>query len=77
VHIKHNQPQVLSSDSHLTIDTIHQTQNAANVLGVWRHYSRHSARLVVLNFFVSFTLQQNQKFYFTPTTFGVSSHTQL
>jgi len=37
VHFKHNQTQILSPDSHVTINTIHQTQDAANVLWVWRH----------------------------------------
>ena len=34
VHIKNNQPQDLSPNSHPTIDTIHQTQNAVKVLWV-------------------------------------------
>jgi len=34
VHIKHDQPQDLSHDSHVTIDTINQTQDAANMLWV-------------------------------------------
>ena len=34
VLIKHEQLQVLSPDSHATIGTIHQTQDAANVLRV-------------------------------------------
>jgi len=32
VNITHEQPQPLSADSHVTIDTIHQTQDAVNVL---------------------------------------------
>jgi len=32
VHFKHEQPQVLSPDSHVTIGIIQQTQDAANVL---------------------------------------------
>jgi len=36
VHFKHEQPQVLSPDSHVTIGTIQQTEEAANVLWVYR-----------------------------------------
>jgi len=43
VHIKHDQPQDLSPNSHLTIDTIHQTQDAVEVLWVCRRYSRYAA----------------------------------
>ena len=32
VHFKHEQPQVLSPDSHVTIGTIQQKQDAARVL---------------------------------------------
>jgi len=44
-HFKHEQPQVLSADSLVTIRTIQQTQDAANVLwvGLYRHNSRHAA----------------------------------
>jgi len=34
VHIKHEQPQVHSPDSHVSTDMIHQTQDADNVLWV-------------------------------------------
>jgi len=43
VYIQHNQPQDLSPNSHLTVDTIDQTQDAVNVLWIRRHYSRHAA----------------------------------
>jgi len=56
VHIKLEQPQVLSPDSHLTIDTIHQAQNAANVLLVWRHYSWHVASPAVMFIMLRFTI---------------------
>jgi len=32
VHFKHDQPHVLLIESHVTISTIQQTQDAANVL---------------------------------------------
>ena len=44
VHFKHERPHILSPDSHVTIGTIHQTQDAASVLWVYRHNSRHAAR---------------------------------
>jgi len=43
VHIKHDQLQDISSNSHLTIDTIHQTQDAVIVIWVCQHYSRQAA----------------------------------
>ena len=52
VHIKHERPQVLSRDPHVTIDTIDQTQDAANVLRVLRHYSRHAAWSTVILIFM-------------------------
>jgi len=36
-------------ESHVTIGTIQQTQDAASVLWVYRHNSCHAARPVVLN----------------------------
>jgi len=51
VHFKHKQSQVLSPDSHVTIGTIQQMQDAANVHWVCRHNSRHAAwPTVVLRF---------------------------
>jgi len=43
VRFKNEQPQVLSRDLHVAIDTIHRTQDAANVLWVYRHNSPHAA----------------------------------
>jgi len=43
VHFKHEQRQVLLMESHITIGTIQQTQNAASVLWVYRHNSWHAA----------------------------------
>jgi len=43
VHFKHRQSQVLSPFSHVTIGTIQQMQDAANVHSVYRHNSRHAA----------------------------------
>ena len=40
VDFKHEQPQVLSPDLHVAIGTIHQTQEAANVLWAYRHNSQ-------------------------------------
>jgi len=48
VHIKHDQPQVLSPDSHVAINTIDQTLDATNVLWTWRHYSRHAVWQTVI-----------------------------
>jgi len=41
MHIKHEQPQVLSPDSHVTIGTIQQTHPTE--LWVWRHNCTHAA----------------------------------
>ena len=43
VHFKHEQSQVLSPDSHVTIGTIQQMQGAANVHRAYWHNSRHAA----------------------------------
>jgi len=51
VHLKHDQAQDLYPSSHLTIDTLHQTQNAVKVLWVCQHHSRHAAwPTVILRF---------------------------
>jgi len=51
VHFKHVQPQVLLIESHVAIGTIQQTQDAASVLWVYRHNSRHAAwPTVILRF---------------------------
>jgi len=51
VHFKHEQPQVLSMESHITIGTIQQTQDSANVLWLYRHNSWHAAwPAVILRF---------------------------
>jgi len=34
MHIKQDHPRILSPNSHVTIDTIHQTQNVANMLSL-------------------------------------------
>ena len=48
---QYEQPQVLSPDSHVTFGTIQQTQDAVNVLWVYRHNSRHAAwPTVILGF---------------------------
>jgi len=47
-HFKQEQPQVLSADSHVTIGTIQQIQDAAKVLCVYRHNSRHAASPTVI-----------------------------
>jgi len=43
VHLKHEQPQVLWIEPHVTIGTIQPTQDAASVLRVYRHNSWHVA----------------------------------
>ena len=43
VHLKPEQPQILWIESHVTIGTIQQTQDAANVLLIYRHKSWHAA----------------------------------
>jgi len=51
MHTKHNQPQDLSPNSHVTVDTIHQTQDAVKVCWVCWHNSRHAAwPTVILRF---------------------------
>jgi len=51
VHFKREQSQVLSPDSHVAVGTIHQAQDAANMLSIWRHYCRHVAwPTVILRF---------------------------
>jgi len=42
VHFKPEQSQFLSPDLHVTIGTIQQTQEAAIVLWVYGHNSRHA-----------------------------------
>ena len=63
VHFKHEQPQFLSPDAHVTTGTIQQTQEAANVLWVYRHNSWHTAwPTVILRFMETRwkTLAQNR-----------------
>jgi len=51
VHFKREQPQVLSPESHVAIGTIRQTQDAANVICVYRHNSWYAAwPTVILRF---------------------------
>jgi len=56
VHFKHEQSQILSPGSHLTIGTIQQIQDAANVLralsSLYRHNSLHAAGPTVILRFV-------------------------
>jgi len=52
VHFKHEQSQVLSPDSHVTIGTIQQIQDAAYVHWVYRQNSRHAASPTVILRFV-------------------------
>jgi len=47
VHFKHEQPQVLSPDSHVTLGTIQQTQDATCLHWVYRHTNRHAATVVL------------------------------
>jgi len=47
VHFKHEQPQVLLMESHVTIGTIPQTKDAASVLWVYPHNSWHAACPIV------------------------------
>jgi len=37
LHIEYEQPEFSLPDSHVTIDSLHQTQDPANVLWLWRH----------------------------------------
>jgi len=48
VHFKHEQSQVLLIESHVTIGTIQQTQDAASVLWVYRHNCWRAAWPTVL-----------------------------
>ena len=48
MHFKHEQSQVDTLDSHVTIGTIQQTEGTANVLWVDRHNSRHAASPTVI-----------------------------
>jgi len=48
VHFKHKQPQVFSTDLHVTIGMIQQIQDAANTLWVYRPNSRHAAGPTVI-----------------------------
>jgi len=53
LHFKHEQSQVLSPDSHVTIGTIKQIQDAANVHWVHLHNSRHATwPMVTLRFII-------------------------
>jgi len=52
VQFKHEQPQVLFMESHVTIGTIQQTQDAASVLWVYRHNSWHAAWSTVMLMFI-------------------------
>jgi len=50
LHFKHEQPQLLLIEPHVTIDMIQWTQDAANVLWAYRHNSWQAWPTVILRF---------------------------
>jgi len=52
MHFKQEQQQVLLIESHVAIDTIQQTQDAASALWVYRHNRWHAAWPTVMLRFI-------------------------